>query len=61
MKRTQNKPSSRSPKSTGRPGVIEPRRLAEARGGACLGITVHDECPLEDIWQQQHNETLIQL
>jgi hypothetical protein len=41
--------------------MIEPRRLAEVRGGAGLGITVSGGRLPEDHMQQQHNEALVQL
>ena len=58
MKRKQ---STKSNKSSGKTRVIEPRRLAEARGGADLGIIVGGGILPEDIMQNQHNEALIKL
>lgn len=58
MKRKQ---STTSNKSSGQPRVIEPHRLARARGGASLGITVSGGRLPEDIMEQQHNEALVRL
>jgi len=58
MKRKQPATSNQSSKQ---PRKLEPRRLAEARGGTDLGIAVAHRPVAEDIMQQQHNETLIRL
>ena len=58
MKR--NQPAKSNP-SSDKPLILEPRRLASARGGADLGIAVAHQPLAEDVWTQQHNEALIQL
>ena len=58
MKRTQSTPSNQSSKQ---PRVLEPRRLARARGGADLGITIASGTVHPDVMQMQHNEALIWL
>ena len=64
MKRKQAIKSSKSGKQ---PRAIQPPRLAEARGGSQipgeLPYVPHPLAPhpVADIWEQQHNETLIQL
>lgn len=66
MKRTQSIKSSRSSRSSKQPRAIQRPRLAEARGGSEIpGELPYVPHPLkpdpDDLWQQQHNETLIQL
>lgn len=67
MKRKQAIKSSRSSKSSKQPRAIQPRRLAEARGGSAISGDLPYGAPRplrpdpDDLWQQQHNETLIQL
>ena len=58
MKRTQHDASKKPSKH---PRVIEPRRLAMARGGTSLGITVSGGALPQDVMQAQHNEALIRL
>jgi hypothetical protein len=64
MKRKQAIKSSRSSKQA---RAIQPPHLAEARGGSQIpGELPYVPHPLgphpdpNDLWQQQHNETLIQ-
>ena len=63
MKQTQptrpNK-ANRS-ESSGKPRILESRRLTSARGGADLGIAVAHRPVAEDVMTQQHNEALVQL
>ena len=58
MKRNQ---LTRSNKANRTPRTIESRRLAEARGGADLGISVTRPPLPRDIMQAQHNEALIRI
>jgi len=56
MKRKQ---PTRSNQSNQQPRGLEPRRLAEARGGRDLGIIVASGTPPADVMQMQHNEAFI--
>jgi hypothetical protein len=58
MKRTQ---PTRSNQPIRTPRIVDSRRLAEARGGGDLGITVSGGTVIADLMQQQHNEALIRL
>ena len=67
MKRKQAIQSSRSSKSSKQARAIQPPHLAEARGGSQIPGDLPYGVPRplgpdpNDLWQQQHNETLIQL
>jgi hypothetical protein len=58
MKRSQQ---TRSNKSNRAPRIVDSRRLAEARGGGDLGITVSGGIVIADVMTPQHNEALIRL
>ena len=59
MKRNQQ---TKSNHASGKPRILESRRLADARGGIDLGITVaHRPLLPSDLVQMQHNEALVQL
>jgi len=58
MKRNQQAMSNQS---SGKPRILESRRLTSARGGADLGIAVAHPPVAEDVMTQQHNEALVQL
>ena len=58
MKRSQ---PTKSNKANRNPRIVDSRRLAEARGGADLGITVSGGTVIADVMTAQHNEALIRL
>jgi hypothetical protein len=57
----KRKPHEASRTSSGKTRMIEPRRLAEVRGGAGLGANVSSGIVAEDYISPQHNEALIRL
>jgi len=57
----KRKQPTRSNQSNQQPRGLEPRRLAEARGGTDLGIAVTHRPVAEDYMSAQHNEALIRL
>jgi hypothetical protein len=58
MKRNQ---PTKSNQASGKPRILESRRLASARGGTDLGIAAAHRPLAEDIMTQQHNEALIRI